>query len=221
MQKERRVIYNYVLCNKLKDLIRTGWKNWNVERERVESVAEHVYGVQQLALFMWSEYDYDIDITKVITMLAVHELEETVIGDLTMFDISKEEKTKIGHQAVEDILGTLENGSYIKDLIFEFDERKTEEAKFAYLCDKLECDLQCRLYDLENCVNIEEQIDNSALREGIVKRLLDENKDWSEMWMEFGRERYPYDENFNKVSKYAETHKINKILKRDTKKNNK
>ncbi|MBR1386737.1 MAG: hypothetical protein IJ568_07900 [Bacilli bacterium] len=43
-------------------------------------------------------------------------------------------------------------------------------------------------YDLENCVNIEEQIDNNALRDGIVKKLLDENKDWSEMWMEYGRE---------------------------------
>ena len=72
-------------------------------------------------------------------------------------------------------------------------------------------------YDLENCVNIEEQIDNNALRDGIVKKLLDENKDWSEMWMEFGRERYPYDENFKKVSKYAETHKINKVLKKENK----
>lgn len=30
-------------------------------------------------------------------------------------------------------------------------------------------------------------------------------------------ERYPYDENFKKVSKYAETHKINKVLKKENK----
>lgn len=92
MNKEERVLNYYVLCNKLKDVIRTGWKTWNVKRDRLESVAEHVYGVQMLAIAMKSEYSYDIDIMKVILMLAVHELGETVIGDLTQFDISKEEK---------------------------------------------------------------------------------------------------------------------------------
>lgn len=31
--KEERVINYYVLCNKLKDVIRTGWKDWKVNRE--------------------------------------------------------------------------------------------------------------------------------------------------------------------------------------------
>ncbi len=97
MNKEERVLNYYVLCNKLKDVIRTGWKTWNVKRDRLESVAEHVYGVQMLAIAMKSEYSYDIDIMKVILMLAVHELGETVIGDLTQFDISKEEKEIIEH----------------------------------------------------------------------------------------------------------------------------
>ena len=41
-----------------------------------------------LAIAMKSEYQYDIDIEKVILMLAVHELEEIVIGDLTLFQIT-------------------------------------------------------------------------------------------------------------------------------------
>ena len=80
-------------------------------------------------------------------MLAVHELEETIIGVLTYLDINSDKKKIIGHKAVEEILSELLNGEQIKDLIFEFDERKTKEAKFAYHCDKLECDLQCKLYD--------------------------------------------------------------------------
>ena len=81
--KEKNVIDFYVLCNKLKDVVRTGWKNWGVKRTRVESIAEHIYGVQMLAMAMWSEYGYNIDLFKVLAMLAVHELEETKIGDLT------------------------------------------------------------------------------------------------------------------------------------------
>ena len=54
--KEERVINYYVLCNKLKDVIRTGWKDWKVNRERIESVAEHIFGVQMLAIAIKSEY---------------------------------------------------------------------------------------------------------------------------------------------------------------------
>lgn len=30
---EKSVVRYYVLCNKLKDIIRTGWKDWNVKKE--------------------------------------------------------------------------------------------------------------------------------------------------------------------------------------------
>lgn len=48
--QEENVIKYYVICNKLKNIIRTGWKDWQVERNRIESVAEHIFGVQMLAI---------------------------------------------------------------------------------------------------------------------------------------------------------------------------
>ena len=131
------------MATKLKYRIRSGWDidGWNIKASRLESIAEHVYGVQMLAIAMYSEYKYDIDIKKVIFMLAIHELEEILIGDLTLFDISKEEKEKLGHEAIEKILDGLKEKEKIRSLIIEFDERKTKEADFAYHCDKLECDI--------------------------------------------------------------------------------
>lgn len=143
MKKEQKVLNYYVICNRLKDVIRTGWKDWNVKRDRIESVAEHIYSVQMLAIAMKSEYEYDIDIQKVIFMLAIHELGETVIGDLTQFQISRDEKEKIEHQAVHEILSELIDGKQIEELFLEFDAHESKEAQFAYQCDKLECDLQC------------------------------------------------------------------------------
>ena len=162
MSKEKNVINYYVLCNKLKNVIRTGWLDWNVTRDRVESIAEHIFGVQMLAIAMKSEYKYDIDLTKVIFMLAIHELGEIIIGDLTQFQITKEEKEELEHKAVHDILDSLIDGKYIEELFLEFDEKKTPEAKFAYQCDKLECDLQCKLYDQENCVDFNKQENNKS-----------------------------------------------------------
>ena len=61
---EEKVINYYVLCNRLKNVIRTGGKDWHVNRERVESIAEHVFGVQMSSIAMKLEYKYDLDIMK-------------------------------------------------------------------------------------------------------------------------------------------------------------
>lgn len=219
MSKEENVIKYYVLCNKLKDVIRTGWLDWNVKRDRVESIAEHIFGVQMLALAMKSEYEYDIDIKKVIYMLAIHELGETIIGDLTLFQISREEKEKLEHDAVHNILSSLIDGEEIEKLFLEFDSHETKESIFAYECDKLECDIQCKLYDEEKCVDLNDQKTNKTASNEEVKKLLENGKSWSEMWLEFGQKRYPYDDNFMSVSNYVKDNKIN-IKKNKIYKNN-
>ena len=211
MSKEENVIKYYLICNKLKDVIRTGWLNWNVQRERVESIAEHVYGVQMLAIGMKLEYEYDIDIMRVIFMLAIHELGETIIGDLTRFQISKEEKEKIEHEAVHKILSNLVDGYDIEKIFLEFDEGKTKEAKFAYMCDKLECDLQSKIYDEENCVDINHQENNDTAKNEVVEKLLNEGNTWGEMWLKFGQQIYPYDNNFRAVSEFAVNNKIKEL----------
>ena len=212
MSKEENVIRYYVLCNKLKNLIRTGWKDWNVKSNRLESVAEHIYGVQMLAIAMASEYNYDINLSRVIMMLAVHELEEIYIGDLTLFEISSEEKEKIGHEAIEKVLSSLANKDEIKSLIIEFDERKTNESRFAYYCDKLECDIQSKIYDEKDCVDLNHQSNNKSFNDPEVQKLLNSGMSWSDMWLTFGQNRYNYDENFMSISNYVKKHNITKNI---------
>ena len=210
MSKEENVIKYYVTCNRLKNVIRTGWKDWHVKKDRIESVAEHIFGVQMLAIAMKSEYGYEIDLMKVIFMLAVHELGETVIGDLTQFQIGREEKEKLEHEAVHQVLADLLDGDQIEALFLEFDARETKEALFAYQCDKLECDLQSKLYDEEGCVNLQDQDGNDTMQDERVQKLLKEGNSWSSMWLKFGQQVYPYDENFRAISNYAIENKVNR-----------
>lgn len=214
MTKEENVIKFYCICNRLKNIIRKGWKNWNVKRERIESVAEHIFGVQMLAVAIKSEYEYDVDIMKVIYMLAIHELGETIIDDLTQFEISAEEKKKIERKAVHDILFGLLDGKEIEELFLEFDEKKSKEAFFAYQCDKLECDIQCKLYDEEKCVDLSNPtIDYKILNNPLVQELLKSEKDWSTMWLKFDQQVYPYDDNFKAISSYAMNNDIHGFTK--------
>ena len=213
MTSEENVINYYVLCNKLKDVIRTGWTTWHIKRSRVESVAEHIYGTQMLAIAMYSEYKYDIDILKVIYMLAIHELGEIIIGDLTLFQITREEKQKIEREAVHKILSCLADKEIIEELFLEFDKKETKEAIFAYQCDKLECDIQCKLYDEEKTVDINSKENNEIKNDVIVKDKVNMGESWSETWMKNGQKRYHYDDNFQNVSNYAINNLILKKVK--------
>ena len=208
MPKSENVIKYYVYCNKLKDVVRTGWKVWGVKRERVESIAEHIFGTCMLAIAMYSEYNYDVDIYKVVMMLAIHETEEIIIGDYTPYQITKQAKKEIGHKAVKTILKDLTAEKELFALIEEFDERKTKEAWFAHLCDKLECDIQSRLYDLENCVDLNNQQHNKIAFDPLVRKMLSEGQGFSEMWINVGQQTHGYDKNFMEVSEYAKTHNI-------------
>lgn len=203
MLKEQKVVNYYVVCNRLKNVIRTGWKTWHVQRNRIESVAEHIFGVQMLAIAMKSEYQYDVDLLKVIYMIAIHELGEITIGDLTQFEIPLKEKEKIEHEAVHKILGDLLDGKEIENLFLEFDSHATKEAMFAYQCDKLECDLQCKLYDEEGCVDLNNQEGNISLKDQRVQALLETEDSWSTVWLKFDQEIYPFDKNFKAVSNYV------------------
>lgn len=205
MSRAEKVIDFYVLCNRLKDLIRKGWFVWHVKRDRLESVAEHVYGVQMMALVMYEEYDYDLDIAKVMVMLAVHELEEAAIGDIIPFEMAPEEKRVRGAEAVAKVLKKLDGGAeWVRDLIEEYEEQETAEAKFAKECDKLEADAQCWLYDREGCIDLAEQEGNAMLANEEVQEIAEGKESASEIWLEYNRRKNGYDENFLEVSRYME-----------------
>ena len=181
--KAKSVVNYYVLNNKLKNLIRTGWTNWNVKKERVESVAEHIYGVEALAIAMYSEYEYDIDLYKVILMIAIHELEEILIGDLTAWQISKEEKERLGHAAIKKVIGELLINEELEELILE-------------------------LYDEEGCVDLNDQPNhNPSSTDPKVQELLKSGYSWSKMWLNYDKDKYK-DKNFLEVLEYIENNDI-------------
>ena len=101
-EKIKTILDYYVLTNKLKDLVRSGWKAWGVKRQRVESVAEHIFGTCMLAIAIWSETLPEVNLSQVLTMLALHETEEIIIGDITPFDNEQKQKIKpTNHVVVE------------------------------------------------------------------------------------------------------------------------
>lgn len=214
MNKVENVLNFYLLTSTLKDKVRSGWKIWNIERERVESVAEHIYGTCMLAIAIDSEYKMNIDLQKTILMIALHEVEEIQIGDLTPFDnITQEEKRKIGKKAVEYVFdGLIKKQEYI-DLIEEFEIMETRESVFAKMCDKLEADIQSKLYCEEGVLDIN-NINNAHLLDDIrIKKLISEGaKSIADLFIENDRPLYKEDE-FIEILDYIKENEISKLKK--------
>ena len=209
--KIKNLLKFYLLATELKDKIRSGWKVWNIDRQRVESVAEHIYGTCILAISIDSQFKLDIDLYKLIIMLVLHEIEEIKIGDLTPFDkVTKEEKRKIGKQAVEEVLITLDKKVQYIELIEEFENMKTNESRFAKMCDKLEADIQCKLYCEEKSIDINSKENTHLLKDSRVQKLLNNGeKTVADLFIENDRPIYT-EKVFEEIANYI---KGNDLLK--------
>ena len=141
-------------------------------------------------------------------MLAIHELEEIEIGDLTFLETTREDKLINGRKATEFILEDFIGKQEILNILDEYNERKTEEAIFAYHCDKLECDIQIKLYDQEECFDLNHQTNNPIINIPSVKKVLDCENSISNAWIEFDRNKYEDDPIFIDIINYLKNNKI-------------
>ena len=157
------IINFYIIANRLKEKIRTGWQEIEVSSQRLESVAEHIYGCLMLAIAIDSEYKLNLDMYKVLKMISLHELEETIMKDYTVRDnITKEEKIKRGKECVIKATEGMIKQDEIVRLLDEFNERLTKESIFCYHIDKIECDKKIYMGDkiFESLINDIQKITN-------------------------------------------------------------
>lgn len=182
--KYEKIFKFYYLNFRLKNKIRSGWdsKHWNINTERIEKISEHIIGTITLAIAMDSEFDYseesdfdrNIEMDKIIKLLAIHEIGETLIDDITPFDgISPEQKKEIEHKAMIDALGNLCDEKNLIESLFDFDEQISNESRFAYFCDKLDADLQSKFYqDSGLHHSLDDQSNNCVFESSKVQKML-------------------------------------------------
>lgn len=219
MEKVESILKYYLQTAKLKDVVRTGWKYWNVKKERLESVAEHIYGTCMLAIGIWSQTLPPVNLSEVLLTLAIHETEEIIIGDLTPFDKGYSEKEKQGREAVEKIFSNMVAKEVFENLLDNFNNGTSPEGVFAKKCDKLECDLQAKIYDEQGFISLENAQKCVKESNKITKLQARGAKKASTFFIYNDRPIFTKDvkdedkDMFVEISKYIEKHKILDLLK--------
>ena len=129
----------------LKNVPRQGWKD-KLEIDNPESVAEHSYATSVISMIL-SDME-GLNSEKIIRMALLHDLAESVIGDITPDHITKNEKIGKENTAMKQILKNLP--SKIAEPYFEiwneYQENSSQEANFIHDVDKLEMALQAKFY---------------------------------------------------------------------------
>ncbi len=194
----------YDLFAGLKEIDREGWKKWNVQKLRVESDMDHTgsaMGIATTMYMLFPEYR-KLDIARVLMMLQYHDLGELIIGDIPV-GMQPKNKSLIERRAIEDLLFNSKLKDKILKLWDEFEARKTPEAKFAYYCDKIDCSLQAKFYDEKSLVDLFKQEGNPYINNEKIKKLLEEEDSWSNMWIQSDIDRCDFDDNFKNLAYYV------------------
>ncbi|CAF1260196.1 unnamed protein product [Adineta steineri] len=129
-----------------KRTFRTGWVLHGVEK--VESVADHMYRMAVMSLLLPTISEESK--VRCMKLALVHDLAESVVGDLTEFDgIPKTEKRRRETEAMLYLTSLLpaDVGREIFSLFNEYADQKTDEAKLVKDLDIFDMLLQAYEYE--------------------------------------------------------------------------
>ncbi|KAJ1667557.1 hypothetical protein EV178_001286 [Coemansia sp. RSA 1646] len=134
------------IVERLKRTKRTGWINNSISGP--ESIADHMYRMGIMAMLI---EDGSLDRNRCIKMAIVHDLAESLVGDITPHDgVSKEQKRKMEEDGMSQLVQTLgmsEHAMEIQELWLEYEAGETNEALLVHDLDKCEMILQAMEYE--------------------------------------------------------------------------
>jgi putative hydrolase of HD superfamily len=132
----------------LKTVPRQGWID-KLSIKNPESVADHTYSMAIIGMILSDSQKYNTE--KILKMILLHDLAESITGDLTPEQKSKE-KIILEDKTFEKILVHLPENlqkQYLQ-LWDEYQKNNSKEANFVHQIDKLEMALQAKIYSKQN-----------------------------------------------------------------------
>ncbi len=108
-----------------------------------ESVAEHIFRTSYIG-YALGKLSRDADVDRLVKLCLFHDLPEARTGDLNY--VNKKYVEANEKKAVDDLAQTLPFGEEVRELIREFNEGATLEAKLARDADQLEMILALKEY---------------------------------------------------------------------------
>ena len=185
------------LLERLKTTPRAGWRRFGIAD--CESISDHMYRMSILTMMAPSSLSTKLDMAKCCRMALIHDMAESLVGDITPVDpVSKEEKSRREAATMDyictNLLGKFNgglNGTEMRAIWQEYEDSATAESLFVHDVDKIELLLQMVEYERScNCEKdlgeftwVAQKIQSGEVR-GWAEQVFRERK---EMWMKAGK----------------------------------
>lgn len=144
---------------------------------QAESVADHSWRVAALCMLLQQESS--IDIAKAMEMAILHDLAESIIGDIAPADnVSKDEKKRLEHDAISYISEVLSNSSgstsdcRLMQVMEEYEARQSATAKAVKDLDLFDMLIQATEYEERySHINLQEFFDGTPVEKFQTKAI--------------------------------------------------
>ncbi|KAF2035255.1 hypothetical protein EK21DRAFT_107377 [Setomelanomma holmii] len=185
------------LLERLKTTPRAGWRRFGIND--CESISDHMYRMSILTMMAPASLSSKLDLTKCCRMALIHDMAESLVGDITPVDpVSKEEKSRRESETMDyictNLLGKFNgglNGKEARAIWQEYEDSVTAESLFVHDIDKMELLLQMVEYerssgcekDLGEFTWVAKKIQSSEVRAWAVQ-VFEERQ---ALWKSFGK----------------------------------
>lgn len=137
----------------MKTTKREGWRRFGIAYG--ESIADHMYRMSLISMLAPPSLAGRLDMNRCIKMCLVHDMAESLVGDITPVDgVPKPEKSRREATTMDYITGTLLGGEgnqavgiELRSLWQEYEDSVTPESHFVHDVDKMELLLQMVEYE--------------------------------------------------------------------------
>ena len=182
------------MLERLKTTKREGWRRFGINRG--ESISDHMYRMAMISMFVPPSLVGRIDQNKCIKMCLIHDMAESLVGDITPVDgVAKPEKSRREAETMDyltkNLLGKVwggkgaANGEEIRAIWQEYEDSQTLDSHFVHDIDKMELLLQMVEYEKRG----DRKLDLGEFTYVSTKMALDETREWA---AELMKEREEY-----------------------------
>ena len=135
MERLRQQMEFIVEVDKVKNIMRQTYLS---DAGRKENDAEHSWHLALMAVLLKEYSNEEVDLSKVVPMVLIHDLVEIDAGDTHAYDeVGAATKAERETKAADRIFGLLpeDQKKWFRELWEEFEEYQTPEARFAHVLD--------------------------------------------------------------------------------------
>lgn len=145
----KKILKVFLTLQWAKELPRQGFIALGFKRNEADSVAAHSWTTAMLTYMLGSEIikkGQKLDLNKAVKMALFHDMAETIVGDVGTFvkGMAKGAFAQVEEEGLKWLINDLPSKNEIVELVEEYSERKTAEARLVKVADNLDALAQAK-----------------------------------------------------------------------------